>query len=130
VSRGRPAKLIPSERLGLYLPVDMKARIDLHLFSEVEGRVPSGAYSKFFEGLVREFFQSLDRGLKQRKYEYPLLVQEHNPDAIPALRLTPEELFNFAYPPGDQRRYTSQGWAKIKLLAEKGLFDHKLREIA
>ncbi len=62
MSRGRPSKLIPSERLGVYIPQDLKARIDLHLFSDVEGRVPSGAYSKFAEERFREFFRQLDEG--------------------------------------------------------------------
>jgi hypothetical protein len=60
MSRGRPSKLIPSERLGVYIPRDLKVRIDLHLFSEVEGRVPSGAYSKFAEERFREFFNKID----------------------------------------------------------------------
>ncbi len=57
MSRGRPASIIPSERINLHLPADIKARLDLHLFSEVEGRIPKGAYTKFFEPLVRDFFR-------------------------------------------------------------------------
>ena len=43
--------------LRLWLPEDLRARIDLHLWSDVEQRVPKGAYAKFFAELVREFFE-------------------------------------------------------------------------
>lgn len=58
--RGRRPNAIPTEALNLRLPLDIKAKIDLHLFSEVEGRVPKGAYAKFFEGLAREFFTKVE----------------------------------------------------------------------
>lgn len=61
MSRGRPPNAIPSEPLNLRLPTDIKAKIDLHLFSEVEGRVPKGAYARFFESLAREFFQKVGK---------------------------------------------------------------------
>jgi hypothetical protein len=34
------------------------ARVDLLLFSELESRVPKGAYQKFFNERLREFFSS------------------------------------------------------------------------
>jgi hypothetical protein len=43
-------------KLTTYLPEDIRAQLDIHLFSEVEGRVPHGAYSKFLAERVREFF--------------------------------------------------------------------------
>lgn len=64
MSRGRPANIIPSDRINLHLPVDIKSRLDLHLFSSVEGRIPKGAYSKFFEERVREFFARIDEAAK------------------------------------------------------------------
>lgn len=59
--RGRPANIIPSERMTLWLPADLRARIDLHLFSEVEGRIPRGAYTEFFSSLAREYIAQLDK---------------------------------------------------------------------
>jgi hypothetical protein len=38
------------------LPEDLMARLDLLLWSDFEGRVPKGAYQKFFEARMREFF--------------------------------------------------------------------------
>lgn len=48
----RPIKLTTN------LPEDIRARLDLHLFSEVEGRVPKGAYSVFLIDRIRDFFDS------------------------------------------------------------------------
>lgn len=53
----RPKQIIRSVPCNISLPEDLKARIDLHLFSEVEGRVPFGAYREFFSMLIREHFQ-------------------------------------------------------------------------
>jgi len=38
------------------LPPDAHARLLLHLHSDLEGRVPYGAYSSFFAERIREFF--------------------------------------------------------------------------
>jgi hypothetical protein len=57
---GRPRKTTPQIRVGFTLPQDLVARIDAHLTSDVEGRVPHGDKSKFFESLTREYFQKLD----------------------------------------------------------------------
>ena len=62
--RGRKPNLVPSTRLELALPTDIRSRLDLHLFSEVEGRIPQGAYTTFFEQRLREFFKSIDQGVK------------------------------------------------------------------
>lgn len=46
----RPVKLTTT------LPESVRAPLDLHLWSEVEGRVPKGAYQAFIVERVREFF--------------------------------------------------------------------------
>lgn len=56
MSRGRPAQILRPVALNTFIPEDLKAKMDLHLFSEVEGCVPKGAYSKFLAELLREFF--------------------------------------------------------------------------
>lgn len=53
---GRPPNVLRPCKLSVYLPEDLKAKLDLHLFSAVEGRIPHGAYSGFFADRVREFF--------------------------------------------------------------------------
>lgn len=57
MSAGRPQHILRPVKLTTYLPEDLRAKLDLHLYSEVEGRVPHGAYSKFLAERVREFFE-------------------------------------------------------------------------
>jgi hypothetical protein len=52
----RPPSIIRPVRLSTTLPEDIRARLDLYLYSEVEGRVPLGAYQKFIIERIREFF--------------------------------------------------------------------------
>lgn len=56
MSAGRPQNILRPVKLTTYLPEDIRAQLDIHLFSAVEGRVPHGAYSKFLAERVREFF--------------------------------------------------------------------------
>lgn len=51
----RPA-VIPSSIINLALPADARTQLDLHLYSELEGRVPRGSYQRFFTERIREFF--------------------------------------------------------------------------
>ena len=57
MSAGRPQNILRPVKLTTYLPEDIRAQLDIHLFSTVEGRVPHGAYSKFLAERVREFFE-------------------------------------------------------------------------
>lgn len=50
--------LIPSIQLEVHIPQDLYTQLTLHLFSELEGRVPFGAYRAFFSERIREFFLS------------------------------------------------------------------------
>lgn len=58
----RKAAIVPNRGLNTTLPADLRGRLDLFLFSEVEGRVPMGAYQRFFTARTLEFFndKSLD----------------------------------------------------------------------
>lgn len=51
----RPSK--PTERLNLRIPLELKARLDLLLVSELEARVPYGDYTNFFSERLREFLE-------------------------------------------------------------------------
>lgn len=42
--------------LNTTLPEDLRAKLDLHLFSEVEGRVPKGAYQRLITELLNQYF--------------------------------------------------------------------------
>jgi len=48
----RPVKLTTT------LPEDIRALLDLHLYSPLEERVPKGAYQAFFIERIREFFDT------------------------------------------------------------------------
>lgn len=61
----KPANLDRPTKLGVAIPESLRTRMDLLLFSEVEGRVPHGAYSEYICRLIRE---DLD---KQRSIESP-----------------------------------------------------------
>jgi len=58
----RPKNLIPTVQQLLTLPQDIHTRLVLHLFSELEGRVPQGGYQRFFVELLQSYFnnQQLD----------------------------------------------------------------------
>lgn len=60
----RRPELIPRTRLETKIPEDIRARLDLFLYSELEQRVPQGAYQTFFLDRIREFFDwgTLDLG--------------------------------------------------------------------
>lgn len=48
-------KIIRPTKLTLSLPEDIRAKLDLYLYSKVEHRVPFGAYQKFFIERILEF---------------------------------------------------------------------------
>lgn len=49
-------KILRPIRLHTTLPEDIRAVLDLHLYSEVEQRIPFGAYQKFIIERTKEFF--------------------------------------------------------------------------
>lgn len=51
----RPVKLTTN------LPENLRAKLDLYLYSPVEGRVPHGAYNKFLVELLTKFFNDLEQ---------------------------------------------------------------------
>lgn len=51
---GRPAKIDTPIRQRVTLPTSIATRVDLLLFSEIEGKVPRGAFSEYVERLIRQ----------------------------------------------------------------------------
>ena len=49
---------IPSLQLNVALPLDVHTQLTAHLYSDLEGRVPLGAYQRFLVERIREFFGS------------------------------------------------------------------------
>jgi len=56
----RPAAVMRRISKNLSLPEDIVTRMELELYSEVEGRVPVGAQSALIEKLLRAYFQAID----------------------------------------------------------------------
>ena len=54
----RPANIIRPSKLTTTLPEDLRAKLDLHLWSELEQRVPVGAYQRFLVERIVEYFNS------------------------------------------------------------------------
>ena len=54
----RPKNTIPSVAVSIALPQDLAQKVEVLLFSELEGRVPHGKKSEFFTQLVREYFRT------------------------------------------------------------------------
>lgn len=52
----RKADITPMTQLELAIPQTWRARLDLHLYSELEGRIPKGAYKMFFLARLAEYF--------------------------------------------------------------------------
>lgn len=62
MTRGRKPAPEPSVPLDLRLPESVRTRLDIHLYSQLEQRVPKGAYQRFFIERINEFLEwgSLD----------------------------------------------------------------------
>jgi hypothetical protein len=52
----RQPSIIRQQKINLSLPEDIYARLNLHLYSDIEGCVPRGAYQKFFIERIQEYF--------------------------------------------------------------------------
>jgi hypothetical protein len=50
----RPRKAVRPIEKNISIPEDLVCKVDLRLFSELEGRVPHGAWSRYVSGLIRK----------------------------------------------------------------------------
>lgn len=48
----RPRKAVPSISKEISLPINLVTRVDLLLFSPIEGKVPFGAWQKYLVTLI------------------------------------------------------------------------------
>lgn len=62
--RGRPSKTLKGIQKNISIPEDLCAKMELELFSEVEGRIPHGAQKEFFEKLLRKHFEQKEVDVK------------------------------------------------------------------
>ena len=61
----RKAAIIPNEHIHTTLPKALATRLRLFLWSEVERKVPQGAYQQFFTDRITEFFDKLEKGKQE-----------------------------------------------------------------
>ena len=54
----RPKKLIRTVFKNIALPEDLVAKLELELFSEIEGKIPFGKQQEFFTKLLTDYFNS------------------------------------------------------------------------
>lgn len=57
----RPPNIIPPSRINLGIPQDLHAWLKLHLWSDVEQRVPHSAYQNLITQLLREYREKVER---------------------------------------------------------------------
>jgi hypothetical protein len=55
----RPKRAIPSVEKNISIDQDIVTRIDLELYSELEGKVPHGAWSRLMNALLRNYVATL-----------------------------------------------------------------------
>jgi hypothetical protein len=53
-------KIVPSQRVEIWLPEPLLEQLKAHLYSELERRVPQGAYQAFFSARLREYFSTAE----------------------------------------------------------------------
>lgn len=56
----RPRKAVRSIEKNISIPEDLVTRVELELWSELEGKVPFGAWQGLITKLLREHFERLD----------------------------------------------------------------------
>ena len=59
ISRGRPAHVTPAVSRHIRIPAGLATELDLHLYSEVEGRIPYGALGEFITQACRELLDKI-----------------------------------------------------------------------
>lgn len=58
----RAKNTVPTLQLNVAIPTDLMAKLELFLYSEVEGKVPHGAKSELIVNLLRNHFTRYEGG--------------------------------------------------------------------
>ncbi len=56
----REKQTIKTRSKNIHLPEDLIVRIELELYSDLEGRIPQGAQQQFFIRLLQDYFKQKD----------------------------------------------------------------------
>lgn len=84
---GKHANLIPSQQLNVALPQPLYVQLCAHLYSDLEQRVPHGAFSRFLTERLREYFTQEHLDLAQYvNCDIGTFVINGSPEAINALK--------------------------------------------
>lgn len=76
---GRPAHTIRPIALRIHVPEDVATRVELELFSELEGKVPHGARSRLITELLRDWLHERQAGGEAPPLASAALLEElHN----------------------------------------------------
>jgi hypothetical protein len=79
--------VIPSQPLNVALPLPLYVQLSAHLYSELEGRVPHGAFSRFMINLLRAHFTEQELDLAPWTGVAPgAYVLHGSPETLEALR--------------------------------------------
>ena len=65
----RPISTIRTLSKNLRLSEEVCAKMELHLFSEAEGRIPVGAQSNLIDDLLRAYFAGLEKQARKQMRE-------------------------------------------------------------
>lgn len=86
MTRGRPPSIQRSRPLTVHLDETLLARVDILLFSELEGRVPKGAYQRLFNTLISRWLEHRELDLAPYLGTLPgeRVIQGH-PETLAAL---------------------------------------------
>lgn len=79
--------LIPSQPLNVALPLPLYTQLSAHLYSELEGRVPHGAFSRFMIDLLRGHFTAAHLDLAPFAGSIPgAFIVQASPESIIVLQ--------------------------------------------
>ena len=83
----RRPNALPSQMLNVALPLPLMTQLSARLYSELEGRVPHGAFSRFFVDLLRGEFTAAHLDLAPFTGSIPgAFVVQGSPEAIATLK--------------------------------------------
>ena len=83
----RPPNLIPSQPLNVALPLPLYTQLSAHLYSELEGRIPHGAFSRFMVDLLRGYFSQHSLDLAPFAGSIPgAFIIHGSPEAVAVLK--------------------------------------------
>ena len=89
----RPRNAIPSRELSIMLDEQIATRLELHLWSEAEQRLPYAARQKFITARLREYFERKSLDLAPYFHDLPTGSQIHgSPAVVGRLQLALEDL--------------------------------------